>query len=164
MSKRVITFGQWNGEPVKWLVLKEDEFKMLIISKSVYYSGTFGINSKWKDSNIRKYLNSEFLEELFTDIEKEKIVNTFLLDPDRTKDNVFILSKDEVENLLTSNERSNMGSFFTRSASGSDNVIISDGNHFVDSLPISLLNKSVMPRLVSIAHSYNVFPSMFIKK
>lgn len=32
MSKRVITFGTWGNQPIKWLVLKEEKFKTLLIS------------------------------------------------------------------------------------------------------------------------------------
>lgn len=109
MSKRVITFGQWDGKPIQWLVLKEDEFKTFVVSKYPLFAHCFNEDSsdgnRWKTSSLRNYLNSTFWETAFSAEEKKKVVNCMLEHPDHTKDNVFVLSKEEAENLLTQNER-----------------------------------------------------------
>lgn len=109
MSKRVITFGQWDGKPIQWLVLKEDGFKELVVSQYPLFVHRFNENrndgNQWKTSSLRNYLNSTFWETAFSAEEKKKVVNCMLEHPDHTKDNVFVLSKEEAENLLTQNER-----------------------------------------------------------
>lgn len=109
MSKRVITFGQWDGKPIQWLVLKEDEFKTFVVSKYPLFAHCFNEDSsdgnQWKTSSLRNYLNSTFWETAFSAEEKKKVVNCMLEHPDHTKDNVFVLSKEEAENLLTQKER-----------------------------------------------------------
>lgn len=66
MSKRVITFGQWDGKPIQWLVLKEDEFKTFVVSKYPLFSHCFNEDkedgNQWKTSSLRNYLNSTFWE------------------------------------------------------------------------------------------------------
>ncbi|MDY5027022.1 MAG: DUF6273 domain-containing protein [Oliverpabstia sp.] len=118
MSKRVITFGQWDGKPIKWLVLKEDGFKTLVISKCPLFSCRFNENRNdgnlWKTSSLRNYLNSTFWETAFSAEEKKKVVNCMLEHPDHTKDNVFVLSKEEAENLLTQKERTFGNEFYDK--------------------------------------------------
>lgn len=125
MSKRVITFGQWDGKPIKWLVLKEDEFKTFVVSKYPLFSCRFNKNrndgNRWKTSLLRNYLNSTFWETAFSAEEKKKVVNCMLEHPDHTKDNVFVLSKEEAENLLTQKERTSNFDCFLRSPYGDNN-------------------------------------------
>ena len=40
MSKRVITLGTWNGNPIEWIVLKEDGFQTLVVSKWPLFSAS----------------------------------------------------------------------------------------------------------------------------
>lgn len=102
MGKRVITLGTLEGEPLEWIVLKKESFGTLVISKWSIghrcFNGNSG-NNNWSDSDLRKYLNDEFFKTAFSDDDKKKIVNS-LLCSDNTKDNVFILTKDEVSELL----------------------------------------------------------------
>lgn len=109
MSKRVITFGQWDGKPIQWLVLKEDGFKELVVSQYPLFAHRFNEKTsdgnRWKTSSLRNYLNSTFWETAFSAEEKKKVVNCMLEHPDHTKDNVFVLSKEEAKNLLTKKER-----------------------------------------------------------
>lgn len=134
MSKRVITFGTWGNQPIKWLVLKEEKFKTLLISKvglfTYQYNSSSSKESLWKDSDIRKYLNNEFWKQAFTQEEKKKIVNTFLQEDVNTKDNIFLLSSEESEKYLTTNERSCTGTFWTRSKHSSKFSYYIDNNGY----------------------------------
>lgn len=125
MSKRVITFGQWDGKPIEWLVLKEDGFKTLVVSKYHLFYYCFNENNdngnQWKTSSLRNLLNSTFWETAFSAEEKKKVVNCMLEHPDHTKDNVFVLSKEETENLLTQKERASINWCFLRSPYGNSN-------------------------------------------
>ena len=59
----------------------------------------------WEYSVLREYLNKEFYSKAFSDSDKLKIVNVKLADVNNTKDNVFLLSKEEAETLMTQEER-----------------------------------------------------------
>ena len=100
MSKRIITLGTWGGKPIEWIVLKADRFGVLVICKERIGTFRFNDNSSnnsWGSSSLRKYLNREFFNKAFSDEEKKKIVNLSL---DSTKDDVFILTKNEITELL----------------------------------------------------------------
>lgn len=104
MSGRSITLGTWNGNPIEWLVLKEEGLATLVISKDTIGGYQFdgnSSNSSWAHSSLRTYLNNDFYENVFTAEEKKKIVNAKLTDIGNAKDNVFILSENEVKTLLT---------------------------------------------------------------
>ncbi len=63
-------------EPIEWIVLKEEEDKIYLLSKycldCVPYSD--GGKIAWKHSFARKWLNSEFLNAAFSAEEQEKIL------------------------------------------------------------------------------------------
>ena len=104
MSGRSITLGTWNGNPIQWLVLKEEGLATLVISKDTigkYYFDGSSSNSSWAHSWLRTFLNNDFYEKAFTAEEKKKIVNAKLTDVGNAKDNVFILSENEVKTLLS---------------------------------------------------------------
>ena len=109
MSKRVITLGTWDGNPIEWIVLKEDGFQTLVVSKWPLFSSGFNQNNsdgnRWDSSALRNYLNSSFYQSAFDENEKKKIISAYLSDPNGTQDNVFVLSKSEADNLMTQNER-----------------------------------------------------------
>ena len=99
MSRRSITLGTWGGKPIEWLVLKEEGFT-LVISKDKIGSYCFG-SSSWAHSSLRTYLNNDFYENAFTAEEKKEIINAKLTDVGNAKDNVFLLSENEVRTLLS---------------------------------------------------------------
>lgn len=120
MSKRVITMGNWKGKPIEWLVLKIEESLLLCISKEVVFSHCFNDNenkgSNYDTSDIRKYLNNEFWNKAFSADEKKKIVNIKLPDSNNAKDNIFLLSKSEIEGLMTQQERICGSWWYTRTS------------------------------------------------
>ncbi len=108
MNRPIITLGTWDGKPIEWYVLKEEGSGKLVFSRlalfSLYLSWN-GTSGTWRDSSLRSYLNGEFYKKAFTEDEKKKIINSFLKDPESTKDNVFLLSKDEADKLMNQDER-----------------------------------------------------------
>lgn len=102
MSKPIITLGKWNNKPIEWVVLKKESFGTLVISKWEIDRRVFDSNNdnNWSSSDLRKFLNNDFFNTAFSGEEKKKIVNTFLAYPNNTKDDVFILTKEEVETLI----------------------------------------------------------------
>ncbi len=69
-----------NGpEPICWRVVREEDGKVLLVSKYVldcrYYDGENAF-SDWKKSSVRNWLNSDFYQGAFTDEEKERIMTS----------------------------------------------------------------------------------------
>lgn len=122
----IVTFGRYeqdndttNGkEPIEWIVLKVEENRTLVISKyaldsiQFFQDGQAGFYNVWVESNVRAWLNDNFLNLAFTDGEKEKIITSLITsDVDAifeqtilndTLDKIFLLSKDEVVEYLSS--------------------------------------------------------------
>lgn len=93
-----------NGaEPIDWLVIDEKDGKYLLISKFVldgqHYNTLETKYNLWKDSYIRNWLNTYFLETAFNFDEQQAIAETHLEDVD-TIDRVFFLNLDETRALL----------------------------------------------------------------
>ncbi|MBQ7699683.1 MAG: hypothetical protein IJT49_05005 [Clostridia bacterium] len=113
------TFGTWNqdessgGEPITWIVLRQDVGKMLVLSEKIleYMCFKNGTDENkypralYKDSDLRSFLNGDFYNIAFTDTEKAMIltskITTMYKDESyneltyETEDKVFALSKDE---------------------------------------------------------------------
>jgi len=113
MSKRIVTLGTWDGKPIKWIVLKESKLGSVVISKDGLFQREFDSqNRDWPDSDIRAYLNGKFFQQAFRAEEQKRIINTII---DGKKTDIFLLSKEEAENWMTSNERNCAGEWFLRS-------------------------------------------------
>ena len=106
-----VLFGSWpqaNGtvNPIEWEVLKQDGNKALLIIKAMKPLIMRCFDSKsnvWADSEIRRWLNGEFLDAAFTDDEKAAIYETELPDVGTT-DKVFLLSHEEAKKLFKDNK------------------------------------------------------------
>lgn len=100
-----------NGkEPIEWEILETKDDKALLISKySLAYMSYAGENiaSVWEDSEVRKWANNEFYQQVFDDEEKDYILLTkvdnkgcstkFTDAGADTEDYVFILDKDQIK-------------------------------------------------------------------
>ncbi len=96
--------------PIEWLVLEKSGNKMLILSKFALdcqpYENSFSKRS-WSSCSLRAWLNTVFLPNAFSDLEKCNILYThlpnenessiFSSDKKSTYDKVFPLSKSEVQ-------------------------------------------------------------------
>jgi hypothetical protein len=99
--------------PIEWLVLKKTDSKVLLLSR-------YGLDCKqyhheyacmtWEKSDLRNWLNGEFLSNAFSPAEQEKIAVTKLANDDNpvygtfgganTEDRVFLLSIAEADSLF----------------------------------------------------------------
>ncbi len=72
-----VTFGTLDGEPIDWVVSDSyDDGTMLIVTKECIRDMPFDDDSNsWSDSDLRHWLNTEFLAE-FSDAELERIQPT----------------------------------------------------------------------------------------
>ena len=115
----IIRFGRYQQqpntiekEPIQWIVINKQENELLLISLKgldcVQYDTKENRNHTWVKCSLRKWLNTEFFNEVFSLQEQKKIQtslvivyekNTHQFFPDAlgqdTKDRVFLLSCDE---------------------------------------------------------------------
>lgn len=105
-----VVMGYYGGEKIEWIVLDYDPSanQALLISKYCldaipYHAGSsYG---SWENSTLRRWLNNSFINQAFTQEERDTIVTTHLSNPDNpdfdidggndTTDRVFLLSYEE---------------------------------------------------------------------
>ncbi|MCR4672815.1 MAG: DUF6273 domain-containing protein, partial [Lachnospiraceae bacterium] len=111
-----ITFGSYPTEadgtvrPVVWRVLEVKDDKALIITEEAIDAAPYNeqeTDVTWETCSIRKYLNADMFDKLFSDSEKQLICETEHANPDNdhykvsggnnTKDRLFLLSTPEAE-------------------------------------------------------------------
>ncbi|MBQ8537051.1 MAG: serine/threonine protein kinase, partial [Clostridia bacterium] len=114
-----ITFGAYeqdnnksNGkEPIQWRVLAKENNRLLVISRYGLDCKQFSRSTRsWRKSDLRKWLNGDFLSQAFTPQELEQIPTTSVFTPtthngtegDTTQDRVFLLSTQEAERYFKS--------------------------------------------------------------
>lgn len=110
MSKRIITLGTWDGNPIEWIVLKEENSCLLLITKTKIGNRrkfSKNNNGSWECSYIRTFLNDEFFNKAFSSDEKKRIINAYISSPNGTKDNVFILDYNEAKSLINTDDEYN---------------------------------------------------------
>ena len=99
-----VTFGSYEQdniisdgtEPILWRVLAKEDEKLLLISEYALDCKKYNEMYEevtWETCTLRKWLNNDFYNMAFSVSEKSQIQNTTLAY--NTKDNVFLLSKDE---------------------------------------------------------------------
>ena len=112
----IIKYGKYeqdgditNGkEDIEWQILSNQAGRVLVISKYVLDSKEFNDVSEevtWETSSLRTWLNGEFMEEVFSDTEKESIPKVLLENKsiypsipngNSTEDYVFCLSMEDI--------------------------------------------------------------------
>ncbi|MBQ6066049.1 MAG: hypothetical protein IJK89_04430 [Clostridia bacterium] len=111
-----ITMGKLDGEALTWTAAGKGVGTILLVSDKVLmrraFTGEDNNSATWKDSEIRAYLNGEFLDSVFTEEEKALIAPTELLTVafdfdayqnvnEYTTDSVFLLSGSEYARYVT---------------------------------------------------------------
>ena len=98
----IVTFGAYeqdgnkkNGkEPIEWIVLSNDGSQAFLLSKYALDEKIIDdgedFDGTWATSDIRKWLNSDFMDEAFAEAEAYVIAQTELPDTGTT-DTVFLL-------------------------------------------------------------------------
>ena len=131
----IITFGHytldnWENCPIEWIVLAKEEAKILLLSRYGLDTQSYNNNQRgialppyyndytsvtWEICTLRQWLNGIFYDYSFSDDEKKLIWLSKLENPDNpqfgtkgrnpTADRVFLLSLDEAEKYLDSEEK-----------------------------------------------------------
>ena len=115
-----VTFGvDKDGSPIEWIVLEKSNNKALLLSKYVLTSHSYNeeyVDITWENCTMRKWLNSEYINTIFSKKEQGSILTTDVINNDNvqygtkggnnTKDKLFLLSIDEVNKYFsTDNQR-----------------------------------------------------------
>ena len=100
-------------EAIVWRVIDKSGSKLMLISEKILDAHAFDTElngDKWATSDLRTFLNSDFISAAFSAEEQAKLLYTTVATEDNAKyaidsgadstDRVFILSKAEAENLL----------------------------------------------------------------
>lgn len=91
---------EWSKEPIEWIPVDKKDGKYLLISKYTLDVGCLGRSDgrpgyvPWADCELRKWLNGEFYEEVFSEAEKDMICD-FRDDSLGTTDRVSLPSIEE---------------------------------------------------------------------
>lgn len=102
----IIYGGNPMGSPqaLLWIVLNHDNGKMLLLSSEAIACAPFHTSEEtvtWKESTVRSWLNTYFLQNAFSESERAKIIEAKIItDSVTTQDSIFLLSQSEVEKYL----------------------------------------------------------------
>ena len=110
MYKKSILLGTYpqnagpDRKPIEWLVLKEEEKRILCLSRYLLDSRPYHERSecvRWRDCTLRSWLDGEFFMTAFTAEERAKIQLTETENPTGiTEDHIFLLCADETNELF----------------------------------------------------------------
>ena len=113
-----------NGkEPIRWLVLGRDGNRVLLLSEYVLDVMRFGTSCYWATSEIREWLNGDFLQNSFS-AEEAKYIQNMITSTD-TEDRVFLLSAEEARGLFANDE--SRVAYPTKAVQDSEYLISSTG-------------------------------------
>lgn len=127
-------YGENGSAPLSWTVLGINGYDILLLCDNVVEIMDFGegrFDYEWESSIPRQWLNNEFYNLAFSSYEKKLIQK--MITSDETSDMVFLLSAEEVDYFLLSNNRVNENrgastAWWTRSyASGGWNSLVMSG-------------------------------------
>lgn len=107
-----------NGEEeIEWIVLDKKEDSYLVVSRYVIARQRYNNDKEkttWEKCDLRAWLNEDFINEAFSDREREVILTTELENEDNpkngtsggkdTEDKIFILSESDVEYYMEDKE------------------------------------------------------------
>lgn len=113
-GEKIVDF--FKMQPIKWYIIDSDGDTFTLMSSRVLFYETFKKKRSlgqsgvaWENSDVRATLNGDFLQTVFTDEERARILVTHLTHDTRfysvaeklssasTYDRVYLISKDEIE-------------------------------------------------------------------
>ena len=92
----IFEFGNWNNNPIEWLVLKNTGEYLFVITKDIVQKLVFhnkNVKVSFGKSDIGIWLNTNFYYSAFNDNEKERIM---MQNIGREKCKIAMLSKDDI--------------------------------------------------------------------
>ncbi|BBF42379.1 hypothetical protein lbkm_1061 [Lachnospiraceae bacterium KM106-2] len=133
----------------KWLIIDKQEDSVLLLKKKSMKNIPYSTNTKsvsWRNSSLRAWLNTEFLEDTFKDTEIKNMLGFRI----STKDlPLFILSKEELAHYTTATKLKNKSNQWLRDSAGknSKNIMFlnTDGYVMEEGYPADSDQFSVRP-------------------
>lgn len=108
-----VTFGSWDGTPIRWRVCGSNGKMRMLLAEGIVLERPYNdlrVDTYWQDTSLRKWLNSDFLQEAFTREQRAMILPTrrsneanscfFTNAGLPTMDKVFVLSHRELDSCL----------------------------------------------------------------
>ena len=150
-----VCFGAY-GEPIEWIVIDERGGDRMLMSKGLQYAPAFSNDTEistthdvsWSNSNLRKYLNTDFYDSHFSDEEKTQILETHLSNTD------YVVYRNEIR-LGAYRSESSIKEALTREATD-DKVFILDADQCVELLSDETMKAGLDNwRLRSVLYIYN---------
>lgn len=97
-----LTVDLFSGKgEIEWVVLKKEDNKLLLLSLYAIDRMQFDSSTDdalWPDSSLRKTLNTDFIDDAFSEQQSQLIVDTTLVTNNvTTQDKVFLLSESEYQ-------------------------------------------------------------------
>ncbi len=114
-GREIVMYGNYDGDPIEWIVLESDGNTSLLISKYIldikaYNDPIVAQARTWEWSSLRKWLNNDFLIEAFSQEEQAAIQIINVQDyfgrstpADITQDKVFLLSYEQAWHYFPTN-------------------------------------------------------------
>ena len=130
-------FVGWQTEPIEWIPVDKIDGKYLLVSKDSIDYLQLDSEKKfipWADTDLRRWLNDEFYNKVFT--EEEKAILCDFTDPELgTTDKVFLLSLSEAK-LIYDLEKFVDGTDYARSKGledffNSGDTTLSSGEYYI---------------------------------
>lgn len=96
-------FGSYHGEPIEWAVIGNTDDKALLWTKYCIDAHQFHNDGlaevSWETCILRQWLNTEFMQNAFTESERSHIAVTVVdnIECGQTEDRLFILSAKDLE-------------------------------------------------------------------
>lgn len=136
-----VSFGKNNRE---WIALDKEEKKVLLLAKESVgerqYHTTYE-DITWEDCSLRQWLNYDFYNDSFSEVEKARICETVVKNPDNPEygteggndieDKIFLLSLDEAEKYFEDEMARAIGSSWWLRSPGNNSEfaaeVLSDG-------------------------------------
>lgn len=135
-AAETVTFGTYQGQPIEWYVLDQDQGGALLLSVHALDSRPFSETpAQWDHSSLRSWMNGDFYQEAFTPAEQADILSSSLDNGDdlnygteageNTEDNVFLLSAAEAKKYLAGDKTTTSPTYYAVSQGAYTNE---DGN------------------------------------
>lgn len=159
-----ITFGNYNGEPIDWRVLALNGNMCLLLADKILeyqpYQDQY-VDTSWRESTLRKWLNQHFLKTAFTPKEQMSILNYrlenhcnpvfFTNGGLNTADKCFCLSYNEAVKYLPKNEDRATGQWWWLRTPGSSllcaSAVYADGSIYVGGINANYPTAGVRPAM-----------------
>ena len=159
-----VTFGCFEGTPIRWRVMDERGRMRMLFAEEIVTRRTYHdtpTDTSWRECDLRKWLNGEFLQEAFTPLERAKITAVRVENPRNAKyftnaglntmDKVYVMNTVEAEKYLPDEKDRATGDWWWLRTPGSNLfsavAVYDDGSLYEFGIHVHYENGGVRPVL-----------------